>query len=70
MTIIKARLIKSVIIGGRRYRLMRLGLRMTSPCRLYVDGELSATGTQRYLNLLIKAASRDHSAVVLEEVQS
>ncbi len=70
MTIIKEYFIKSVDIGGRPYKLMRAGRTMASPCRLYVDGELFATGTQRYLDALIKGALRNHSAAVLEEVQS
>ena len=43
----------SIVVNGRGYRMMRVGRGMTCPCRLYIDDELKATGTERRLNGLI-----------------
>ena len=67
MEAIKEYFIKSVIVNGKGYRLMRLGRGMTKPCRLYVNGKFVLDGSESELNKFIKSGRLDHAAAVLEE---
>ncbi|KKL15249.1 hypothetical protein LCGC14_2507470 [marine sediment metagenome] len=55
MEAIKEFFIKSVIVNGKGYRLVRLGRGMTNPCRLYVNGKFVLDGNESELNKLIRS---------------
>ena len=66
MTTIQEYFIKSVIVNGKGYRLMRLGRGMTNPCRLYVNGKSVLDGSESELSKLIQGARLDGAAVMKE----